>query len=249
MLPIFEKAHQFPLTDTEKELLNYVENNLPASAFISLKDLGAKLYISSATVVRFCRKLGLKGYNEFKYQIRNELEQLNELSFSSNILLTHSLTLFKDNLENLDSETLETVARLLTSNRPLYICGSRLSSIAAKYLHTTLTALNHPSILIEWHHLLKGLVGKMSKDAILFIIAAHGDGEQYLPVFQKTDEQKLCTILLTCEPESPLIPYCTYILHTNDQKQEYQQTDVNSRLGFFILIQVLLELIAMDKTD
>ena len=44
MIPTFEKAHRLTLTDTEKELLNYFENNLPSSAFISLKELGAKLY-------------------------------------------------------------------------------------------------------------------------------------------------------------------------------------------------------------
>ena len=72
MIPIFEKAHQLDLTGTEEEILQYFESNLPASIYTSLNDLSASLYTSNATIVRFCQKLGLKGYNEFKYQVRGE---------------------------------------------------------------------------------------------------------------------------------------------------------------------------------
>ena len=65
-ISVFQNAHSLSLTDTEKELLDYFKINLPSCAFMSLKDLTSKLYISNATVVRFCQKLGLKGYNEFK---------------------------------------------------------------------------------------------------------------------------------------------------------------------------------------
>ena len=65
MIPIFEKAHQLDLTGTEEEILQYFESNLPASIYTSLNDLSASLYTSNATIVRFCQKLGLKGYNEF----------------------------------------------------------------------------------------------------------------------------------------------------------------------------------------
>ena len=137
MIPIFEKAHQLDLTGTEEEILQYFESNLPASIYTSLNDLSASLYTSNATIVRFCQKLGLKGYNEFKYQVRGELKQLH-MTPTSDDLMHHTLALFRDNLEQIDVAKLEEIAGLLTSGRPIYIYGSNLSSLSAKYLQTVL---------------------------------------------------------------------------------------------------------------
>lgn len=247
MIPLFDKAHQLPLTDTEQEILTYFENNLPAAAYTTLNDLSATLYTSNATIVRFCQKLGLRGYNEFKYQLRNELEQLHKPIYSSDSLISHSVALFKDNLEAIDVEKLKTIADLLTSDHTIYIYGSNLSSLAAKYLQTVLNTLDYPSILINWQRLLNGLVYGLSSESLLFIITAHGDAERYLPIFRTAKEQGAVTVLLTCEKDSPLIPYSTIYLCTNDQNKEYHHVDINPRLGIFTIIQLLIELIAQKK--
>lgn len=249
MIPLFEKAHRLVLTDSEAEILSYFEENLPHSVHMNLSDLSAELYTSNATIVRFCQKLGLKGYNEFKYQVRNELEQIHKPAFSTNDLIAHSIALFRDNIEAIDVEKLEAIAGLLTSDRPVYIYGSNLSSLAAKYLQTILNTLDYPSILIEWQRLLSGLAYGISGDAVLFIITAHGDAQRYLPVFERAKEQGAATILLTCEEDSPLIPLSSIYLCTNDINEEYHHVDINPRLGIFTIVQLLIELIAQKKED
>lgn len=248
MIPLFEKAHQLSLTETETEILNYFENNLPTSAHIGLNDLSAALYTSNATIVRFCQKLGLKGYNEFKYQLKNELKQSKRTTYESDELIAHSLALFKDNLESIDLTKLEQIADLLAGDHPTYIYGSYLSSLAARYLQTILNTLDHPSILIEWQRLLNGLIHEITPDSVLFIISAHGDAERYLPVFQCAKERGIITILLTCEESSPLIPFSTIWLCTNDHNEEYHHVDINSRIGIFTIIQLIIELVALKLT-
>ena len=73
---------------------------------------------------------------------------------TSDDLMHHTLALFRDNLEQIDVAKLEEIAGLLTSGRPIYIYGSNLSSLSAKYLQTVLTSLDYPCILIEWQRLL-----------------------------------------------------------------------------------------------
>lgn len=244
MIPLFEKAHALTLTDTEQEILEYFEQNLPSSVHANLDDLSAALYTSNATIVRFCQKLGLKGYNEFKYQVRSELKQTKKSLFSTDDLTSHSLALFRDNLESVDTGKLERIAGLLTSDRPIYIYGSYLSSLPARYLQTILNTLDYPSILIEWQRLLNGLIYEISAGSVLFIITAHGDAERYLPVFEEARKRDLITILLTCEPESPLIPLSNIWLCSNDQNEEYKHEDINTRFGIFTLVQLIIEMVA-----
>lgn len=247
MIPLLEKARQLSLTDTEQEILNYLEKNITSVMYIGLRDLSARLYTSNATIVRFCQKLGLKGFHEFKFQVRSELEQLSDSPLSAGRLLPLWTARFRDNVETIDTEKLNQIADLLTSGRPVYIYGSSLSSIPAKYLQIVLTTLDYPSILIEWQRLLNGLIYGISSGSILLAITAHGDAPRYLPVFQKAREQGITTILLTCEENSPLIPYSTISLCTNDENQEYRHVDVNPRIGILTVIQILIDLTAQKR--
>lgn len=246
-IPLFEKAHALSLTDTEKEILAYFENSLPSAVYANLSELSNALYTSNATIIRFCQKLGLKGYNEFKYQVRNELEQLHTSLLVSNDLIPHSVALFKDNIESFNIEKLDAIADLLISDRQVYIYGSYLSSLPARYLQTILNTLDYPSILIEWQRLLNGLSYGINNNTVLFIITAHGDAQRYLPVFLTAAEQNACTILLTCEKDSPLIPYSTVYLCTNDQNQIYHHEDINPRIGIITIVQIIIELIVQKK--
>ena len=244
MIPLFEKAHHLTLTDTEMEILEYFERGLPSSVHTSLNEVSAELYTSNATIVRFCQKLGLRGYNEFKYQVRSELKQTKQELFSTRDLTSHSLALFRDNIESIDTSKLEQIAELLTSDRPVYIYGSYLSSLPARYLQTVLNSLDYPSILIEWQRLLNGLIYEITPGSVLFIITAHGDADRYLPVFDQARKRDVTTILLTCEQDSPLIPYSSIWLCSNDQNEEYRHEDINTRIGIFTLVQLIIEMVA-----
>lgn len=244
MIPLFEKAHSLPLTETEKNILEYFENNLPLSIHTHLNDLSSTLYTSNATIVRFCQKLGLNGYNEFKYQLRHELKQAQKTVFSANDLIAHSLALFRDNMESIDTGKLKRIADYLTGDHPVYIYGSNLSSVPAKYLQVILNTLDYPSILIEWHRLLTGLIHEITPDSVLFMISAHGDSQRYLPIFECAKKRGIITILLTCEKDSSLLPLSTIWMCSNDQNEEYHQVDINPRLGIITLIQLIIELAA-----
>ena len=135
----------------------------------------------------------------------------------------------------MDTEKLNQIAELLTSGRPVYIYGSSLSSIPAKYLQIVLTTLDYPSILIEWQRLLNGLIYGISGGSVLLAITAHGDAPRYLPVFKKAREQGILTILLTCDENS------------NDENREYRHVDVNPRIGILTIIQILIDLAAQKR--
>lgn len=246
MLPLFEKARGLRLTETETAMLRWLEDNASAAAHMNLSELCGRLYTSNATVVRFCQKLGLSGYNDFKYQLRDELSRSRVPVFSPDSYIARSMARFKDTIAALDLRQLEEITELLTSGRPLYIYGTNLSALPARYLQIVLNSLDYPSILIEWQDLLNGLVRNMPEGAILLVLSARGRAD-YLQSFQTARERELTTVLLTGEPASPLIPCSTITVCTNDLEEVHGGTDINSRLGFFTVIQILIELAAQKK--
>lgn len=247
MLPLFENAHNLRLTETEADVLTWLEENSSVAAHMNLSELCAQLYTSNATIVRFCQKLGLSGFNDFKYQLREELRQSRTPVFSADAYIDRSMARFQDTIAVLDIRKLEQIVDLLTSGRPLYIYGTNLSALPARYLQIVLNSLDYPSILIEWENLLSGLVQNMDDDAVLLVISARGRADYYLQAFQMARVRRITTILLTGEPSSPLIPYSTVVICTNDLEEVRHGMDVNPRLGFFTVIQILIEMAAQKK--
>lgn len=246
MIPLLEKAHSLPLTEMENHILTYFENNPSSVVFMNLEELSHILFTSNATIVRFCQKIGLNGFNEFKYQLKKELSQLKQESFSSDDLVRQSLAAFKDNIESLHFQDLEEIRSLLISNRPLYIYGTGLSCTPARYLQNALTNLDRSCILIEFTDLLEAITYNIKDDAILFIITTHGDAHRYMQIFENAKQRRTTVILITCREDSPLLPYSACSIVTNDKNKRYYNTDINSRIGILTVIQILIEMIANE---
>ena len=70
---VIEKISEeyYDLTTAEKKTADYVLRNPRESQFLSIAELAEESGVAEATVSRFCRRLGYKGYNAFKLAIAN----------------------------------------------------------------------------------------------------------------------------------------------------------------------------------
>lgn len=62
------------LTRAERQLANTLLENYPVSGLGSITQVAEKSAVSSPTVLRMVKKLGFKGFPEFKIELRRELE-------------------------------------------------------------------------------------------------------------------------------------------------------------------------------
>ena len=58
------------LNDTETNIYQYVIKNINNVLKMSVRDLAEETYVSTATIVRFCQKLGCDGFVEFKTKLK-----------------------------------------------------------------------------------------------------------------------------------------------------------------------------------
>lgn len=64
---IYEK--QGDLSGSEKEIIQGLLSSAKENSQLSLKDLSKKLYVSESAIFRLCKKLGLSGYSELKFEL------------------------------------------------------------------------------------------------------------------------------------------------------------------------------------
>ena len=70
---VFETISQsyYELTTAERKAADYVMKNRDKTQYLSIGELAEESGVAEATVSRFCRRLGYKGYNAFKLAIAN----------------------------------------------------------------------------------------------------------------------------------------------------------------------------------
>ena len=74
---VFERisAEYYNLTPAEKKAADYVLSHQRKTQDMSITELAAASGVAEATVSRFCRRLGCKGYNAFRLAIANSIAQ------------------------------------------------------------------------------------------------------------------------------------------------------------------------------
>ena len=79
---VFERisAEYYNLTPAEKKAADYVLSHQRKTQDMSITELAAASGVAEATVSRFCRRLGCKGYNAFRLAIANSIAQRPEQS-------------------------------------------------------------------------------------------------------------------------------------------------------------------------
>jgi len=100
MIALLENAKSLDLSENEKELLYYLENSCKEVVSMTLSQLAKATYMSNASIMRFCNKLGLSGFNELKYELKQSMHQ--EIDYQ--MIIEKPLSRFLDNLKNLNYE-------------------------------------------------------------------------------------------------------------------------------------------------
>ena len=115
------------LTSKELEILRYVLENSSDVESMSIQQLAENISYSTSTILRFCRKLGFKGYPELKFFLRNQIKLSS--STPSYQLSADSLSKIKTNIMTdlegtgglLNSDSLPQVSALLNRNSTVYL--------------------------------------------------------------------------------------------------------------------------------
>ena len=183
-------------SENEQLILDYFckhQNNLP---YLSLSDICRDLFLSNATIVRFCQKLGFEGFNELKFSLRNELNASSDFSNSWQMLQRRTAVL-KDFMDNLDTAKIEIVCSEILTTKSLYIYGRNMSSLPAKYLYSMLNSMDIPCIYIDWIDFLQALSGTLPENAVLIIFTNYGEKTIYQPIIDRCHKRNVKIIWIS----------------------------------------------------
>lgn len=132
IIPVIEYNYE-NFTALEKNIADFFIQNKKKRDF-SAKAVSEKLFVSEASLSRFAKKCGFRGYREFIYQYEDTFREKKSRPFADNtrrVLDTYQELLNKAyNLA--DEKKFRTIAEMLFRAEKIFVCGIGSSGIAAR---------------------------------------------------------------------------------------------------------------------
>lgn len=227
------------LTSSEQIIYRYFKDHLNNIVYLSLSDICKELYVSNATIIRFSQKLGFKGFNELKFQLKNDLNLTNKSSNAWDTI-PHRTSILKDFIENIDDKIIEHICSEIKNHKSIYIYGRNMSSLPAKYLQSMLNTMDIPCIYIDWIDFLSALSKSFPDNAVLFIFTNYGDKSIYEPIVKQCRERHTKIIWISSTNlDSSLLNSNDIYISTHEVKLE--SPPLLTKLTSFLLVQFIIE--------
>ncbi len=203
------------LTRTERQLAMHILGHYPMSALGSISALAKAAEVSTPTVVRLVRKLGFRGYPDYRKSLRAEVETMlvTPLARDKGGTGGHILDQFADRvvtnlqatLALIDRAEFDAAAALLADpKRRVYALGGRVTHALADYFVTLMTVARPdvtliPGLSSAWPPALLD----MKKGDILVVFDIRRYENTVLQITELAREQGAEVILITDRWVSP----------------------------------------------
>lgn len=211
VIPVIESNYS-NMTGSEKIVARYFLKAEKKDDF-SARCVAEKTNVSEATLSRFAKKCGYRGYREFLYAYEKKFEEkpLNITKQSLSILTVYE-KLVERMHSLLDEQQVSRIVQLLKNSRRIFICGKGSSGYAADEL-----AVRFMRIGLDISALQDGDVMRMQtvfrdEGSLVFGISLSGKSREVLYFLEESHKRKAKTILITANNKKEFYEYCDEVV-------------------------------------
>ncbi|MGN1181858.1 MAG: MurR/RpiR family transcriptional regulator [Faecalibacillus sp.] len=110
--------YQIGFSDLEKRIADFMINNKEEVANMNLNQLAKATYVSTATISRFCRKLGEKNFNDFRVHFAKitQASDFTHVNFNMPFHNIDSTDMISHNISEIYKQTIESTNQVLDLN-------------------------------------------------------------------------------------------------------------------------------------
>lgn len=250
---VFETISQkyYDLTASEKKTADYLMAHQEESQYMSIAELAEESGVAEATISRFCRRLGYKGYNAFKLAIANSTAFLRQETLSapdadgdsleelSQKLYAVDSAALAQTMELMDYAAIRRAADALESAERVCCMGQGGSMlIAEEAAHLFSTASVKFFAVSDSHMQMIRAANMGERDAVLFF-SYSGATRDMMETLQVARERGACIILVTRFAKSPGGALADVVLRCGANESPLQLGSVAAKVAQLMLLDVL----------
>ncbi|WP_408006640.1 MurR/RpiR family transcriptional regulator [Pseudalkalibacillus sp. A8] len=249
------------LPPSEKKIASYILTNPRASVSCTTSELGQLSQTSSAAVIRLCKSLGLKGFQELKLKVVGDLQknveegyrdiQPNETHASVLEKMTNnSIQSLKETAEVLHLSELSKSVEALQKAETVHFFGVGASGIIAKDAQQKFLRINKKATAFSDLHMVAMLVGNVKPEDVVVGISFSGETTEVAHILELANKKGATTIGLTKYGSSKVSDQANVKLYTSASKEAtFRSGATSSRLAQLHVLDILFMCVASTQYE
>lgn len=196
LIPTIESVYD-SFTNVEKEIADFFIHNKLEMDFSS-KNISTMLYVSEASLSRFAKKCGFKGYREFLFRYQEVFQEDKEIVDDRTKAVFNSYQELLNKSYNLiDEDQLWKIVSKLSTCKRVYVYGMGSSGIAATEFKLRFIRIGIDVEAITDSHLMKMNSVRINEDSLVIGISISGKTQPVLSSLRAAKERGAYTVLIT----------------------------------------------------
>ena len=240
----------YELTISERRVADYVLAQYDHVQFMSITQLAEECGVADATVSRFCRSLGLKGFNAFKIELAKQAASLmhpDDLDSAETFRgrcqqVQHNNQLaIQQTMELVDEEAVIKAVDLLCKADRIICMGQGGSMILANECSHLFSTVSNKFFSIWDSHTQVSTAATMSNRDIILLFSYSGSTQSGLEILQLAKQQGATTILVTRFRKSPAASLADVTLCCGSMESPMQLGSIPARVAQLVLVDILYQ--------
>lgn len=248
-------TEQYPtLTRSSKKLADYIFTHTGDAQYLSITTLAENSGVSEATITRFCRGLGLSGYNDFKLALAKSerTTDLGDPSHSPESITAEDdcssmckkiqdslIQSVNETYELLNQSALQKAIDLLSNARHVYCFGQGGSNIMAMEAWGRFSTTTSNFIHISDSHMQAMAASLSTEEDVVLFFSYSGATKDMEDILKTAYKNKTPIILITHFSKCRGADYADVILLCGYNESPLQSGSVAAKVGQMYLIECL----------
>ncbi|MBB5173845.1 MurR/RpiR family transcriptional regulator [Texcoconibacillus texcoconensis] len=254
------KAAYTGFREKEKVIADYILEHPEDIVHSTISQVAENIQVAEATVFRFCKKIGFKGYQAMKIALASEVDkgfqdihetiqegdderQVTEKVFKANIRT------LEETLSVLNQDTMKEATKAILEADRVEFYGSGGSGVIAVDAHHKFIRTGIATASYSDSHFQVMSASQLTENDVAALISHTGANRDMLDVLDVAQEHNVTTIGITTLAKSPLSEGVDIPLFTVSEETDYRSEALSSRLAQLSIIDALYVNISIARKE
>lgn len=244
-------ASYYQLSAAERKVADYVLVHHDQVQFMSITQLADECGTAEATVSRFCRSLGLKGFNAFKIElaknsvsgaaVRTPVPSTDTLGGRCREVGRLSVEAVNHTIEMVEPKQILRAAELFEKAPRVMCIGAGSSMIVAETFANLFSMADPKFYAVGDSHTQISMAATMGQEDVIVLFSYSGATTGGIQVLELAKKRGIATVLITRYTKSPAAKLADVVLRCGSNEGPFQFGSVPAKIAQLVVMDVLFQ--------
>jgi DNA-binding MurR/RpiR family transcriptional regulator len=248
------------LRDSEKKIVEFIEKNQEEIIHLSITEVAERSETSESSVVRLCKRLGYKGFQDLKIHLAKEViapeKQINEVIEKGDTVVQIKKKVFQSNIQALydsievcSDEQIQKAVDAIANARLIEFYGTGGSGTVALDAQHKLLKLGVKSFASIDSTLQAMSASVLTEEDVVIGISHTGSNMEVLHALKLAKDVGATIICITNLSKSPITKISDIVLQTASKETLFRTDAISSRIAQLTIIDILVAAVANQQYE